>query len=280
MKINPNEISIISKYIASISGIMLGESKAYLVETRLGPLAEELGCSSFTEFFDKIKKEDTSKALQRKVIDAITTNETLFFRDKAPFELLQHKIIPDLIDKRSPRYASSNSKVPIRIWSVACSTGQEVYSIAIVLKELLPDMSRYNIRLLGTDISNAAITEASYGQYSRLQIERGLSEEYLKKYFVPNKSGWKIKDEIRGMALFKKINLLEPFGPELFDIVLCRNVSIYFAPADRARLFDKIANIMAPDGYLIIGASEFLTGVCSRFESKRYLRSVFYQIQH
>ena len=276
--ISPDEIKIISKYIQDICGIFLDQSKAYLIETRLRNILEEAGCVSFGELYSKAKF-DATKALEKKIVDAITTNETLFFRDSGPFELLQHKILPDLIDSRTAK-SSSPQPVPIKIWSAACSTGQEVYSISMVLKELLAETSKYNIKLLGTDISDTAIAQASYGTYNKFEIERGLTRDKFQKYFVTNGDKWKVKDEIRSLVTFRRMNLILPInGLGKFDIVFCRNVAIYFTLEERKKLFDKIANILEQDGYLIIGSTESLTGVCPRFEPKRYLRSIFYQLK-
>jgi chemotaxis protein methyltransferase CheR len=277
VKLTPEEIKVISRFIEDISGISLDATKAYLIENRLSNLIDELECSSYSELYYKIKS-DTTKTIERKIIDAITTKETLFFRDIYPFELLQHKILPDLIDKRNEK-SPNLSPIDIRIWSAACSTGQEVYSIALTLNELLPNMKEYNINLLGTDISDEAIIRASYGQYNKFEVERGLSKDKLQKYFIADENNWRINDEIRAMASFKRHNLMDSLtGLGMWDIVLCRNVAIYFNMEDRKKLFHKIANVLKPDGYLIIGASEYLKGVCPRFESKRYLKSVFYQL--
>ena len=277
IKITPEELKIITGYIHDISGIHLDASKKYLLETRLSVIAEEHGCASYKELYDKAKR-DPRKRIEKQIIDAISTNETLFFRDNGPFELLRHKILPELIDARTPK--SPRLKTPIRIWSAAASTGQEVYSIAIVLKELLGDTSKYNIKLLGTDISDAAIRQASIGKYNKFEIERGLPRDKLNKYFTLSGGFWKIKDEIRIMANFRKLNLMLPFaGLGKFDIVFCRNVAIYFTLEDRKKLFNKIADILEPDGYLIIGSTESLTGVCPRFTPKRHLRSIYYQLK-
>ena len=277
IRIKPEEIELLSKYICGITGIDLDQKKAYLLENRLGPLAGEQGFSSYGELYYKAKVDP---ALERKIIDAITTKETLFFRDNGPFELLQHKILPELIDRRTAK-SSGLLPVPIRIWSAACSTGQEVFSIAMVLKELLPDMTKYNIKLLGTDISDTAIAQASYGRYNQFEIERGLSRDKVLKYFNPNGgSCWKIKDEIRAMASFRRLNLMLPFdGLGKFDIVFCRNVAIYFSLEDRKKLFNKILDVVERDGYLVVGSTESLAGVCSSFEPKRHLRSIFYQLK-
>ncbi len=275
-KITPEEIKLLAKYIHNISGIFYDEKKAYLFETRLGPLLEKHTLSSYSELYHNARK---NKIIEKDIIDGISTNETLFFRDASPFELLKHKIMPELIDARSTK-SSSMMPMPLKIWSAACSTGQEVYSIAIVLKELLSDLKKYRIKLLGTDISDLAVAQASYGKYNKFEIERGLESKKLQKYFSPNGNSWKIKDEIRVMATFKKLNLMLPFaGLGKFDIVFCRNVAIYFSPQDRKKLFNKIADILEPDGCLIIGSTESLTGVCSRVVPKRHMRSVFYQLK-
>jgi chemotaxis protein methyltransferase CheR len=278
VKIQPDEIGLLSKYIYDISGINIELTKAYLLETRLGKLLETENCVSYKDLYLAAKK-DLSKKLEKKIIDSISTNETLFFRDNNPFELLKHKIIPEVIDGRT----GPNSKeltAPIRIWSAACSTGQELYSIAITLKELLHDVAKYRIKLLGTDISNAVVAQARAGVYKKFEIERGLPSDKLQKYFLSNGVGWQIKDDIRKMASFKNINLLEPFNYlGKFDIIFCRNVAIYFTFEDRKKLFNRIADVLEPDGYLIIGSTESLTGVCPRFIPKRHLKSIFYQLQ-
>ncbi len=277
VKILPEEFKTLSHYILTVSGIDLDSSKTYLLETRLDGLLKELGCTSFSELYYKVQSDGTKK-LQEKIIDAVTTGETLFFRDAAPFELLQHKILPDLVDKRS-KSSLGPSPIPIRIWSAACSTGQELYSIAIVIRELLGDLKRYNVRLIGTDISDAAVARASYGTYNNFEIDRGLAKDKQQKYFVRDKDSWKIRDEIRAMVTFKKQNLMGDFnGIGRFDIVFCRNVAIYFAEADRTKLFNKVEGVLERDGYLIIGSTESLTGIAPQFEPQRHVRSIFYQV--
>jgi len=277
VKINPEEIKALSNYIYNVSGISIDASKAYLLETRFGKLLDEEGCRSYSEFYHKAKA-DTHKVLEKKIINAITTNETLFFRDTSPFEVLKHKILPDLIDARTG-IGSRPAGADLKIWSSACSTGQEIYSIAIVLKELLGSNSGHKISLVGTDLSDAAIAQASAGRYNRFEIERGLPQEKLQRYFTPAGGSWKIKDEIRAMASFRRMNLMQPFtGLGKFDIIFCRNVAIYFTLPDRKKLFNKIADILQPDGYLLIGSTESLTGVCPRFIPKRHLRSVYYRL--
>ena len=271
--ITSEEMPVWSRYIKEICGIHLDDSKGYLLETRLGSLLSEAGASNFSELFYKVRA-DTSSKLRGKIIEAITTNETSFFRDTSPFELLRHKLIPDLIDGRR----KNGARIPIRIWSAACSTGQEAYSTAITLKELLGDLTGYDIRILGTDISNKVVAQASYGEYNRMDLERGLGPEALARHFMVSGDRWKVRDEIRAMASFRTMNLLEPFSfPIPFDIVFCRNVAIYFTEADKIRLFRNLTKYLARDGCLIIGSTESISGLCPELEPKRHLRSVFYQ---
>lgn len=278
IKISPQEFTTLSKYILEVSGIALAQGKEYLIETRLSQLMNEHNCNSYMELYNKART-DLQKSIEKKIIDAISTNETYFFRDNAPFELLQHKLIPDLVDARS-KAGLSSLKPGLRIWSSASSTGQEIYSIAMILKDLGIDPMRYNLKLLATDISDAAIAQASYGKYNRFEVTRGLSKPRLAKYFNPDGDFWRISDEIRAMVTFKKMNLMKPFtGLGKFDMIFCRNVAIYFTSEDRKQLFEKIAATLEPDGYLIIGSTESLTNETQIFESKRYLNSTFYQLR-
>lgn len=275
IKITPAELKLVSQYIYDISGIHLDQSKSYLFETRLSSIVEEHGCKSYQELYQQARR-DPRKEIERKIINAISTNETLFFRDKGPFELLRHKILPEIIDARTPK--SPGLKTNLKIWSAASSTGQELYSIAITIKELLQNNPSYNVSLLGTDISDDAISQASYGKYNKFEIERGLDRSQLQRYFTLFGDSWKIKDEIRAMVNFRKFNLMQPFNSlGKFDIIFCRNVAIYFTLADRKKLFNKIADALADDGFLVIGSTESLSGVCARFVPKRHLRSIFYQ---
>ncbi len=275
LKIKPEELTKIAEYVKELTGIVLDQSKAYLIESRLGPIAEELGCTNYLELYDKARR-DISRRIQNRIIDAITTNETFFFRDNSPFELLRYKVLPDTFDR-----LEESGRNDLKIWSAACSTGQEVYSIAIILRELLgSELSRWRIKLLGTDISDAAVAQASYGRYNRTEISRGLTPAQLQKYFHEDGNYWRIRDEIRAMAVFQRQNLLHPFiGMPKFDIILCRNVAIYFSPDNRKVLFNRIADQLVAGGILIIGASESLLGITDRFERKNYLRSVFYQLK-
>lgn len=277
IKVTPVEFKEFSKYILDISGIALDVGKEYLLETRLNPILTRLGCNSYSELLKKAKF-DFKKDIENEIIDAISTNETYFFRDKSPFQLLQHKIIPDLIDRRTKK--NPGLKPTIRLWSAANSTGQEIYSIAMILLEMGITPDSYNVKLFGTDISDSAIAQASYGVYNKFEVARGLDPSRLNRYFDKHQEGYKIKDRLRAMAQFKKMNLMRPFvGIGKFDIVLCRNVMIYFTSQDRKRIYQNIAKVMEPDGYLLIGSTESLINDTDLFCSSKYLNSVFYQFK-
>ncbi len=274
MKLLASEHALVFDYIYSISAIVLEAGKDYLVEGRLSALAETSGCASFEELIRKAKA-DASGVLKRKIIDGITTGETLFFRDTSPFDLLRHKLIPELID----RQARSSLKPPIRIWSAACSTGQELYSIAILLRGMLGDPHRYNIRLTGTDLSDEAVARASAGYYNSIEMGRGLSDVLRAQNFTADTKGWKIRDELRALTSFRRLNLMEDFtSMGKFDIIFCRNVAIYFNEKDKASLFQRLSQRLEPHGSLIIGSMENLGTSCPQLESNRHLRAVYYKL--
>ena len=274
---NPDEVAAWSRYIREICGVYLDGSKGYLIDTRLAPLLKEAGAAGYGDLLMKVKA-DFANGYRRKVVDAITTNETSFFRDMAPFELLKNKLLPEIVDRKNRAGAKP---LPIRIWSAACSTGQELYSAAIVIKELLGDLRGYDVRLLGTDISDRAVAAASYGAFSKFEMDRGATADRMAKYFTQTGDGkWKVRDEVRVLATFRTMNLLESFSfPAPFDIVFCRNVAIYFTDADKIRLFRSIGRCLGRDGCLIIGSTESIAGLCPEYESKRYMRSIFYQLK-
>lgn len=275
ISISGSELMLWAQYIKETCGISLDQSKAYLLQTRLDRLLTETHSHGFSELLYKLRA-DTTDELRSKIVDAITTNETSFFRDSSPFDLLRYKLIPELIDRRQKRGVGP---IAIRIWSAACSTGQEVYSIAIVLKEMLGDLSGYDVRIVGSDISSRVVAKASKGIYSQLEIERGLPAAYVAKYFRTQAEGYQIRDEVRAMACFRRMNLLERYTfPAPFDIVLCRNVAIYFSEADKRKLFANVRRCMAHDGALIIGSTESLNGLCPEYEPRRYLRAVYYKL--
>jgi chemotaxis protein methyltransferase CheR len=272
IKLAPGEFTPMAALIGEISGITLNEDKSYLIETRLSPLAEECGCETFQDLHSCLRA-NCDPLLRTRFIDAITTNETLFFRDTSPFEALQHKILPEIFDRKIAAAVTGFPK-SMRIWSAAVSTGQEIYSIAMILRELLPDQAGWNFTLLGTDLSDSAITQASAGDYTDFEVGRGLRSEFLRRHFERSGAGWKVRDEIRAMVTFQRRNLHEPFADlGQFDIIFCRNVAIYFSPDARVSLFNRIADRLIPGGALFLGSSESLPDKVDNFEMQHHSRA-------
>jgi chemotaxis protein methyltransferase CheR len=273
MKLTSQEIVEVSSLVMELCGILLDESKGYLIESRLQPLVVEFQCKSYQELVSRARGQ-RDRALLTRIIDAITTNETLFFRDASPFEALQHKALPELID------AKAKTAYPrrLRIWSAASSTGQEPYSIAMVLHELIPNIASWDINILATDISDAALKQASSGVYTEFEIGRGLRPDLLQRYFTRTANTYKVKDELRSLVSFGRQNLMEPFAnPGPFDIVFCRNVVIYFTAAARQDIFNRLARSLVPDGYLFVGSAESLSDLGPRFLPHHHCKSVFYR---
>jgi chemotaxis protein methyltransferase CheR len=207
-------------------------------------------------------------------IDAVTTRETLFFRDESPFEALKHKALPEIIDAKSRTpYAKR-----LRFWSAACSSGQEPYSIGIALSEMLDDIDDWDIQILATDISPSALESASKGIYSDFEMSRGVSPAIRDKYFRKVPQGWRICDEVRSLVSFQSRNLLQPFHAlGSFDVIFCRNVAIYFDVPVKQDLFERLAGVLAAHGVLIVGSSENLSCFGERWKPQFHCRGVYYQ---
>ncbi len=269
--ITEGEFPILSSYIQEISGIALDRSKIYLIESRIGPLVDKYGCSSYVGLYRKAKDEKND-VIKEAIIDAISTNETSFFRDQKPFDLIKHKLIPDLLEETKERY--------ITIWCAACSSGQECYSVCMVLKEILFDLTKYNINILSTDISEEALAQASRGVYSNFDISRGLSQTQIYRYFDKDIEKYRIKDELRYIIKFQKANLFNIrsiYG--YFDIILCRNVAVYFEQKDRNQIFKNLTLKLKPKGSLIIGSTESLMEVSHYYQRQNFHGAVYYTLK-
>ncbi len=273
MHIDPKDIDIVCDLIKDLCGIYLDNTKGYLIESRLAELAKKNNCSSYRQLAEKARSIMGS-GLKREIIDAITTRETLFFRDSSPYEALQFKALPELLDARS----TTQFPRRLRIWSAACSTGQEPFSIGVVLHEMIPDIHRWDIQIFATDISDAAIAKASRGVFTELEVERGLPNKVRDKYFSKVSDGWKVSDSIRALVKFQQLNLLDPFPfQNPFDVIFCRNVAIYFEKQKKIDLFKRMKNILMPFGYMFVGASESLLDCGPEFKPMAHCRSTFYR---
>ena len=266
------DIEAISSLVEELCGIHLDSTKGYLVESRLSELAERHRCDSYSALAMQASKA-TNVELRRDIVDKMTTNETSFFRDFAPFDAFQHKVVPNIIDAREATAFGNR----IRIWSAGCSTGQEPYTIGIVLSEMLGDLSSWDISILGTDISNDAIRSASLGIFPDHHISRGLPGRLRDKYFTQRGKEWQVRDEIRSLVRFQRANLLESFtffGQ--FDIIFCRNVAIYFTRDVRIDLFQRFADSLAADGYLFVGSAEAMSDLRHRFYPENHCGATVY----
>lgn len=252
ISINDLEYAEFTALVNQLTGIVLDSTKRYLIETRIGPILEELKLSNYKQLLDQVRGFGGSK-LQAKVIDAITTNETFFFREPGAFDLLRRKAIPKALDGM----IANRTREPMRIWSAACSSGQEMYSIAITALEFAGEQVCDKIRIDGTDISEQILARASLGTYSQFEVNRGMPANLLSKYFANTAGGYRIKDHIRAMCRFDKANLLRLPPPSVrYDVIFCRNVSIYFSASERINLFKGLANALGSQGILIVGSTE------------------------
>lgn len=266
-----NDIIDIIDVIEQLCGIQVDDRKLYLLEHRFGELMREASYSNYAELA-RCARDD--RQLQQQIVERITTRETLFFRDGSPFQALQHKLLPEIIDAR----ATSRSPKRLRLWSAACSSGQEPYSLAIMLRELLPDPDHWDVQILASDISSTAITQAKQGVYSEHEISRGLSPAQLNRYFHKEGNLWRVQDKLRSMIRFEERNFLQPFtNVGMFDVVFCRNLAIYFSDGNRKDLFNRIANQMVDDGLLFIGAQEYHSDMSQRFTMEHHCRATVYR---
>ncbi len=267
------DIDAVCGLVDELCGICWDESKSYLIDSRLSGIAEQAECANYKDLVRKVRAE-LVPGLKEKFVDAITTNETLWFRDGSPFEALQHKAIPELIDERSGTVFPKR----MRIWSAACSTGQEPYSIAMTIAGLIPDFDQWDIQILGTDISPAAVEKAKSGMYGELEIGRGMDPERLNRYFLKKGNQWQVNDRIRAKCTFQTKNLHQPFtGMGPFDIIFCRNVAIYFSQEDQHALFNKLADVLSPNGWIFPGSSESLAHVGPQWVAQQHCRANCYR---
>lgn len=273
MQLETAEMESLIRIVYDLCGVALDDTKGYLIESRLEEVARNHGCPDYSELI-KRATVGSDLTLRSAVVDAITTHETLFFRDSSPFDALQHKVLPELFDRSS----SAGGKPRVRIWSAACSTGQEPYSIAMSILNMLPDAQQWNIEITATDVSEATVQKAKLGEYTELEVSRGLTSEQLQRWFSREGKYWRVCDQVKSLVRFQTGNLLEsPPGLGSFDIVFCRNVAIYFTPKDRRLAFENVKRSLAPDGYLFAGASENLADLGPEFHPETHCRSVFYR---
>jgi chemotaxis protein methyltransferase CheR len=255
--VTPLDYDYLRGVLKQRSGLDLSTDKQYLVESRLVPLARKAGLAGIPELVQKMR--GSAESLTTEVVEAMTTNETFFFRDKVPFDHLRDTILPALLQSRASRKS-------LRIWSAACSTGQEPYSIAMCLKEKAAQLAGWRIEIVGTDLSQEVLDKSRAGIYSQFEVQRGLPIQLLVKYFAQIGELWQLNSELRGMVQYRQLNLLQDFSSlGKFDVVFCRNVLIYFDQQTKTQIFERIARVTEPDGMLMLGAAEWVVGITNAF---------------
>jgi chemotaxis protein methyltransferase CheR len=255
--VTPLDYEFLRKLLKERSGLDLSSDKQYLVESRLIPLARKAGLAGIPELVQKIK--GGSDPLTSEVVEAMTTNETFFFRDKIPFDHLRETVLPALIQARASRRS-------LRIWCAASSTGQEPYSIAMGIKEFAA-LAGWRVEIVATDLSQAVLEKSKAGIFSQFEVQRGLPIQLLVKYFTQIGELWQLNADIRAMVQHRQLNLLQDFSHlGTFDVIFCRNVLIYFDQDTKVGVFDRLARVLEPDGVLALGAAESVVGISDAFK--------------
>jgi chemotaxis protein methyltransferase CheR len=275
----------IIKYVFDICGIVLGDDKQYLIEQRLTPILKELGCSNFADLATKLRTGITNFLIREKILNAITTNETSFFRDEHPYVAFREKIMPDMMEQvRIRKERPWQRKGPkVMMWSVAASTGQEPYSIAMVISDVVAAkgmglISMEDFGILGTDISSKVLARAMEGRYGSLEVARGLNADMRQRHFLQDKDSYVINDKLRKIVEFKIFNIQDSFT-QLggFDVIFCRNILIYFTDDAKRKILSQFYQILAPSGYLLLGSAENMYNLNNDFITERHGATTIYK---
>jgi chemotaxis protein methyltransferase CheR len=269
---SPENLAFLRDLIYRRSAIVLDAEKDYLLDSRLTPLLKEAGLASIDALVVKLRQAEGTP-LARRVVEAMTTNETFFFRDFHPFEALKLRLIPELMAARAAQRA-------LRIWCAAASTGQEPYSIAMTLLSNFPELASWDVRILATDINATVLARAREGKFRQLEVNRGLPAPMLLKYFECSGADWQIKPIVREMVSFRELNLLDAWvnvGPQ--DLVFMRNILIYFDVATKRRILGGVRSLLIPHGFLVLGGAETTSNLDDAYEPVRIGVGVYYRLK-
>ena len=254
--------------LKSRSGLVIGPDKLYLLETRLASILKREKLRDLAALADRLRAPG-AEALIRQVVEAMTTNESFFFRDDKPFQHFRNQALPRLM-------AARPAGAPLRVWSAASSSGQEAYSLAMILSECRASIGERRIEIIGTDLAHDQVVRAREGLYTQFEVQRGLPVQMLMRYFKKEENNWRISEAIRGMVQYREWNLLGDLRPlGQFDVVFCRNVLIYFDQPTKAKVLDAVAQQMPGDGLLYLGGAETVLGITSRFAPLPTERGVY-----
>ncbi|MCR4377452.1 MAG: protein-glutamate O-methyltransferase CheR [Rhodospirillales bacterium] len=255
---DPEQFEYVRSLLLERSGLVVTPEKMYLLETRLFPVARRHGCKTIEDLIKRYR-EHQSEAIAVDISEAMNTHESLFFRDNAPFELFKKTIVPELLKRRV-------NKKKIRVWCAACSSGQEPYSLAMILDDLSAELAGWQVDIIATDISHSVLERAAEGAFTQFEVQRGLPVQYLVKHFTQEHETWRLSSRIRERVKFQHFNLLsDPRALGKFDVIFCRNVLIYFDLATKGQVMDRMVNVLAGDGVLFLGSSESTIGITAKF---------------
>ena len=264
---NGQDFEFVSQLLHKRAGIVLTTDKMYLLESRLAPLARKEGLPSIDDLIQVVRSRRDERLITQ-VVDVMTTNETFFYRDKTPFDHLKEAILPILGQARRGGR--------IRIWCAACSTGQEPYSIAMMLDQMPQLTGGVPVEIIASDISDRCLDRARQGLFTQFEVQRGLPIQTLMQYFTQQDDHWRISERMRQQVSFRKLNLIDPsYAHGKFDVIFCRNVLIYFDAPTKSDVFERLSQAMNPGGFLVLGAAESIVGVTQAFESAQDRRGVF-----
>ncbi len=265
------DFDVVCKLLRERSAVVLEPGKEYLVEARLGPLARRLQFGSLEDLIARLRTEPDN-GLHRQVVEALLTGETSFFRDRHPFEALRKSVLPELIAKR-------RGERRLNVWCAAASTGQEPYSFALLVREHFPELAGWTLSLLATDLSADVLARARAGRYNQIEVNRGLPASLLVKYFEQHGTDWELKPAVRAMVDFREVNLARPWPPlPAMDLVLLRNVMIYFDVDTKKTVLGRLARLLRPDGYLLLGGAETTFNLDPSYRHVESLKAGFYQL--
>jgi chemotaxis protein methyltransferase CheR len=279
------DYKIITKYVFDICGIVLGDDKRYLIEQRLTPVLEELGCKTFSDLARKLNSGVTDFLVREKILNSMTTNETSFFRDEHPYVTFREKIMPDMIElvKERKERAWQRRGPKINMWSVAASTGQEPYSMAMVISDVVNNkgmglVTLEDFGILGTDISSKVLSKAIEGRYNALEITRGLTADMRNRHFLQDGNFYVINDKVRKIVEFKALNIQDSFTQiGSFDVIFCRNILIYFSDDAKRKILSQFFQILVPNGYLLLGSAENMYNLNDDFITERHGATTVYR---
>jgi chemotaxis protein methyltransferase CheR len=269
--VSVDDFTFVADYLREKSAISIGPGKEYLVESRLASVAREGGFDNVTALIRALRQPVPNPKVSLAVVEAMTTNETSFFRDHHPFEVMRTHLLPELVKRNAAQRRLS-------VWSAASSTGQELYSLAMLLDMHFPELAAWDLSLHGSDLSTEVVTKANAGRFSPLEVNRGLSAPMLVRYFQRQGAGYQISERIRKLCRFTQMNLASPWPAMApFDVVFCRNVLIYFELSARQQILERIRKALVPGGYLVLGTAESTVGVVDGFTAIRHGQTTVFQ---